>query len=75
MPGIVAAAGEKGTAAGIIITSGLGHGAGSLAERCETAARAKGLRLVGPNCLGVLVPGARLNASFAASMPHPAISP
>jgi acetyltransferase len=71
VPDIVAAAGEKGTGAGIIITSGLGHGLGSLAERCETAARAKGLRLVGPNCLGVLVPGAKLNASFAASMPNP----
>jgi acetyltransferase len=71
VPGIVAAAGERGTAAGIIITAGLGHGLSSLAERCETAARAKGLRLVGPNCLGVLVPGARLNASFAASMPNP----
>ena len=71
VPAIVAAAGEKGTPAGIIITSGLGHGPGSLAERCEAAARAKGLRLVGPNCLGVLVPGARLNASFAASMPNP----
>jgi acetyltransferase len=71
VPAIVAAAGEKGTAAGIIITAGLGHGPGSLAESCEAAARAKGLRLVGPNCLGVLVPGARLNASFAASMPNP----
>jgi acetyltransferase len=71
VPAIVAAAGEKGTAAGIIISAGLGHGPGSLAERCETAARAKGLRLVGPNCLGVLVPGAKLNASFAASTPNP----
>jgi acetyltransferase len=70
VPAIVAAAGEKSTAAGIIITAGLGHGPGSLAESCEAAARAKGLRLVGPNCLGVLVPGARLNASFAASMPN-----
>ena len=26
-------------------------------QACEQAARAKGLRLVGPNCLGVLVPG------------------
>jgi acetyltransferase len=71
VPGIVTAAGEKGAAAGIIITSGLGHGPGSLAESCEAAARAKGLRLVGPNCLGVMVPGAKLNASFAARMPNP----
>jgi acetyltransferase len=69
VPGIVAAAGERGTATAIIVTSGLGHGAGSLADACEKAARATGLRLVGPNCLGVLAPRAKLNASFAARMP------
>jgi acetyltransferase len=69
IPGIVAAAGERGTATAIIITAGLGHGAGSLAHASETAARATGLRLVGPNCLGVLAPRAKLNASFAARTP------
>jgi acetyltransferase len=44
----------------------LGHGPGSLSEQ---AARLKGLRLVGPNCIGVLAPQAHLNASFAARMP------
>ncbi len=71
VPSIVAAAGEKGTATGIILTSGLGHGPGSLAELCENTARATGIRLVGPNCIGVLVPRVKLNASFAASMPRP----
>ncbi len=70
VPSVIAAAGEKGTPAALILTSGLGHGAGSLAELCEKSARARGLRLVGPNCLGVLVPGVNLNASFAASMPR-----
>ena len=69
VPGIVAAAGEKGAATAIIITAGLGHGEGSLADGCEKAARATGLRLVGPNCLGVLSSRAKLNASFAARMP------
>src|SRR5262249_29142467 len=69
VPGIVAAAGEKGTATAVIITAGLGHGEGSLAHACEKAARATGLRLVGPNCLGVLSSRAKLNASFAARMP------
>ncbi len=69
VPSVVDAAAEKGTAGAVILTSGLGHGAGSLAELCEKKARVAGLRLVGPNCLGVLVPGVRLNASFAASMP------
>jgi len=69
VPGIVTAAGEKGAATAIIITAGLGHGQGSLADACEKAARATGLRLVGPNCLGVLSSRAKLNASFAARMP------
>src|SRR5262244_975556 len=69
VPGIVAAAGEKGAATAIIITAGLGHGEGSLADACERAARATGLRLVGPNCLGVLSSRAKLNASFAARAP------
>jgi acetyltransferase len=69
VPETVTAAGAKGAAAAIIITAGLGHGPGSLAEAAENAARATGLRLVGPNCLGVLVPPARFNASFATRMP------
>jgi acetyltransferase len=69
IPSIVAAAGEQGVAAAIIITAGLGYGEGSLAENCERSARASGLRLIGPNCLGVLSSRAKLNASFAARMP------
>jgi len=71
VPSVVAAAAAKGTAAAIIITAGLGHGPGSLAELCVKNARAAGMRVVGPNCLGVLVPGVKLNASFAASSPPP----
>ncbi|MGA8614010.1 MAG: CoA-binding protein, partial [Xanthobacteraceae bacterium] len=70
VPATVAEAAAKGTPAGIVITAGLGHGPNSLSERAEKAARATGMRLVGPNCLGVLLPGAKLNASFAASMPR-----
>ncbi|MFN8693333.1 MAG: acetate--CoA ligase family protein [Holosporales bacterium] len=33
------------------------------------ACKAHGLRLIGPNCLGVLVPGLGLNASFGNDMP------
>ena len=68
VPAVVAAAGAKGTAAAIIISAGLGHGPGSLAQACEREARPCGLRLLGPNCLGVLAPHAKLNASFAAGM-------
>jgi acetyltransferase len=68
VPSIIAQAADLGCAAAVIITTGLGHGAGSLAEAAAKAARAKGLRLVGPNCLGVMVPAAKLNATFASRM-------
>jgi acetyltransferase len=70
VPEIIAAAGAKGCPTAIIVTAGLGHGSGSLAEATEREARTHGLRLVGPNCLGILVPPAKLNASFAARMPQ-----
>jgi acetyltransferase len=70
VPGVVRDAAAKEAAAAIILTAGLGHGPGSLAEQCRDAARAAGLRLIGPNCLGVLAPPAKLNASFTASTPQ-----
>src|SRR5215204_3953018 len=66
IPGIVASAGRMGVAGAVIITAGLGHGTGSLGEEARLEARKHGLRLVGPNCLGVIAPRAKLNASFAA---------
>jgi len=70
VPVVVAEAAQCGVAAAIIVTAGLGHGPGSLAAACEASARATGLRLVGPNCLGVMAPRAKFNATFAAHRPH-----
>lgn len=69
IPEVVLDAAKKGIAAAIIITAGLGHGPGSLLEAATANARTRGMRLLGPNCLGVLHPSSRLNASFAAEMP------
>lgn len=69
VPQVIADAAAVGARAAIIVTAGLGRGPGSLLEQAETVARAHGLRLVGPNCLGVMAPHARLNASFAAGAP------
>src|SRR3954469_25739881 len=71
VPSIVAAAAAKGIGAAIIITAGLGHGPGSLAAACEAAARPHGMRLLGPNCLGLQMPRIKLDASFAAHMSRP----
>ena len=69
VPQVIATAARRGVAAAIILTAGLGEGAGSLAEATERAARAHGMRILGPHCLGVIAPHARLNASIAAHTP------
>lgn len=69
IPDIIAEAGALGVAGAVIISAGLGHGAGSLSEAIELTARQHGMRLIGPNCIGILMPNVRLNASFAAHMP------
>jgi acetyl coenzyme A synthetase (ADP forming)-like protein len=60
--------------AAVVITAGFGEtgAAGRARERAILdKARAAGMRLIGPNCLGVVNadPGVRLNASFAAAFP------
>ncbi len=69
VPALIDEAGMRGAAGALIVTAGLGHGAGSLADATERAAHKYGIRLIGPNCLGIMMPGANLNASFAAHMP------
>ena len=69
IPGIIAEAGQLGVAGAVIISSGLGHGEGSLGEAVRQTARAHKVRIIGPNCLGIMFPRAGLNASFAAHQP------
>jgi acetyltransferase len=69
IPDLIDQAGKRGAAGALIISAGLGHGAGSLAEAAERAAQKYGMRLIGPNCLGIMMPGVNLNASFSAHMP------
>src|SRR3954467_13230042 len=71
VPGIVDQAGRRGSAGALIVSAGLGHGPGALQEAAIAAARKYGMRLIGPNCLGIMMPGVSLNASFAAHMPGP----
>lgn len=65
VPGVIASLSEKGVKLAVVISAGLGR-ANGLLDEALAAARASGLRIIGPNCLGMLVPPANLNASFAA---------
>ncbi|MGY3074763.1 acyl-CoA synthetase (NDP forming) [Bradyrhizobium sp. LM6.10] len=69
VPDIIDQAGRRGSAGALIVSAGLGHGPGSPHEAAIAAARKFGMRLIGPNCLGIMMPGVSLNASFAAHMP------
>ena len=66
VPEVAAQCGRHGVGALIVITSGLGAAGAELLAVC----RRYGMRLVGPNCFGVIVPWIGLDATFAAS--HPA---
>jgi acyl-CoA synthetase (NDP forming)/GNAT superfamily N-acetyltransferase len=60
--------GKRGVRGLVVITAGLDTGAGAdLLAIC----RRHGMRLIGPNCFGVAVPGLGLNATFAESHPAP----
>ena len=54
----------------VIISAGFReNGAAGLAlEQVSHSKRAKGMRIIGPNCLGVMNPLIGLNATFAGSM-------
>ena len=74
VPGVVEECGKHGIPAALIISAGFketGAEGAELEARALEAARRTGIRIVGPNCLGIISPYARLNATFAASMALP----
>ena len=62
VPGLIDALGARGTRAAVVLTAGLD--AVTRAAMLAAAGRHL-LRILGPNCLGLLAPHAGLNASFA----------
>lgn len=75
VPAIVADLGARGCKAGVILSAGFGEGGDRVGLRYRdellAAARPHLFRIVGPNCLGVMVPAIGLNASFARTPPAP----
>ena len=65
---LVSELGAKGVKAAIIITAGLSK---SQKETILDAAKPHLLRVLGPNCLGLMTPGIGLNASFSQINPLP----
>lgn len=71
VPDIIEDCGVHGVPAAVILSAGFseaGDAGKALEQAVLRAARRHAIRFIGPNCLGVMRPDKRLNASFSQSM-------
>jgi acetyl coenzyme A synthetase (ADP forming)-like protein len=64
--------GAAGSKSAVIITAGfkeVGEEGRKLEQQVVQIARQSGIRIIGPNCLGLIVPSNKLNASFGGVLP------
>jgi acetyltransferase len=73
VPGLIRECGEAGILGVIIMSAGFkesGNEGRKLEEQVKKeVAKYEGMRVIGPNCLGIIVPGHKMNVSFASSTP------
>ncbi len=73
VPSVMQQCAKVGVKAVIIITAGfkeIGQEGRILEEQVIQIAKQAKIRVLGPNCLGVIVPANKLNASFGGDLPH-----
>ena len=71
IPGIIEECGEAGVPTAVVISAGfkeVGEEGAQLERDLVAKANEYGMRIIGPNCLGVMSPVSGLNATFAAGM-------
>jgi acetyltransferase len=74
IPGIIKECAQTGVPGAIIISAGfkeIGPEGAELERQVKAEAALGNMRIVGPNCLGVMVPHMKMNATFAADMARP----
>ena len=72
VPGIMQQCAQVGVKSVVIITAGfkeVGKAGRELENQIVQIARQAGIRIIGPNCLGLIVPVNKLNASFGGNLP------
>jgi acetyltransferase len=72
VPEVMKQSAAAGVHAVIIITAGfkeIGAAGAELEREVSQIAKHAGIRVLGPNCLGVIAPGNKLNASFGGNLP------
>jgi acetyltransferase len=74
VPRVIGECADRAVPAAVIISAGFhetGAAGAELEQQIRAQARRGQMRIVGPNCLGVMSPLTGLNATFAAGMAHP----
>lgn len=72
IPAIIQACGEQGVGNAVILSAGFEDKAGKkLQQKMTETAKTYGMRLIGPNCLGILRPEIGLNATFSKNQAIP----
>jgi acetyltransferase len=74
VPGLISECGDAGVKGAIVLSAGfkeIGQAGLRLEEEILINARRSMLRVIGPNCLGVMSPLTGLNATFAVGMARP----
>ncbi|WP_252108779.1 MULTISPECIES: bifunctional acetate--CoA ligase family protein/GNAT family N-acetyltransferase [unclassified Halomonas] len=75
-PALIQALGKKGVRAALVLSGGAyldreQGSQGSIREQMLQAARESGIRVLGPECMGLIVPSKKLNASYASQPVKP----
>jgi acyl-CoA synthetase (NDP forming) len=74
VPGVIEACGRKGVRAAVVFSSGFGEvGREGQAQQAALGrlARESGVRIIGPNCQGIVAPRQKLNLSFTSAFVEP----
>ncbi len=74
VPGIIAQCVDAGVKSAVVISAGFrerGAEGAELERQIQEQLRRGTMRLIGPNCLGIMNPSAALNATFAKDAPRP----
>ncbi|MCK9306265.1 MAG: acetate--CoA ligase family protein [Methanoculleus sp.] len=74
VPSVIEECGQKGVSMAVIITAGfkeMGEGGKALEDRVLDIAKGYGMRIVGPNCLGLIVPPKGIDTTYVHESPKP----
>jgi acetyltransferase len=74
IPNVIEECGQAGVGGAVIISAGFkeaGEAGKRMFDEIAATARKYNLRIIGPNCLGIITPSQGLNASFASRMALP----